>query len=120
MPNYFYPQDVYPIMNQLVSQISGQTSVAVTDTTSFVSAGTSVLEAGYENVLNAISVLISRTIVAARPYSGKFKLINAENDAFDNRARKISFYSHYLLFFIDTFRFFCSFTSRHYFTAWKS
>ena len=93
MPNYFYPQDVYPIMNQLVSQISGQTSVAVTDTTSFVSAGTSVLEAGYENVLNAISVLISRTIVAARPYSGKFKLINAENDAFDNRARKISFYA---------------------------
>lgn len=93
MPNYFYPQDVYPIMNQLVSQISGQTSVAVTDTTSFVSAGSSVLEAGYENVLNAISVLISRTIVAARPYSGKFKIINAENDAFDNRARKISFYA---------------------------
>lgn len=93
MPNYFYPQDVYPIMNQLVSQISGQTSVAVTDTTSFVSAGSSVLEAGYENVLNAISVLISRTIVAARSYSGKFRLINAENDAFDNRARKISFYA---------------------------
>ena len=93
MPNYFYPQDVYPIMNQLVSQISGQSSVAVTDTTSFVSAGSTVLETGYENVLNAISVIISRTIVAARPYEGKFKLINAENDAFDNRARKISFYA---------------------------
>lgn len=95
MPNYFYPQDVYPIMNQLVSQISGQTSVAVTDTTSFVSAGSSVLEAGYENVLNALSVLISRTIVAARPYEGKFRLINAEQGAFDNRARKISFYSKF-------------------------
>ena len=93
MPNYFRPTDVYPIMNQLVREISGQDSISVTDTTSFVSAGTSVLEAGYENVLNAISVLISRTIVAARPYSGKFRLINAENDAFDNRARKISFYS---------------------------
>ena len=93
MPTYFQPQDVYPIMNQLTKQISGQDSVTVTDTTSFVSAGTSVLSAGYENVLNALSVLISRTIVAARPYDGKFKLINAETSAFDNRARKISFYS---------------------------
>lgn len=95
MPNYFYPTDVYPIMNQLVQQISGQASVSVTDTTSFVSAGSTVLEAGYENVLNAIGVLISRTIVAARPYEGKFKLINAESGAFDNRARKISFYSKF-------------------------
>ena len=93
MPNYFYPKDVYPIMNQLVRQISGQDNISVTDTSSFVSAGTTVLEAGYENVLNALSVLISRTIVAARPYEGKFKLINAESSAFDNRARKISFYS---------------------------
>lgn len=93
MPNYFYPTDVYPIMNQLTKQISGQDSISVTDTTSFVSAGTSVLAAGYEKVFEALSVLISRTIVAARPYEGKFKLINAESNAFDNRARKISFYS---------------------------
>lgn len=93
MPNYFYPTDVYPIMNQLTKQISGQDSILVIDTTSFVSAGTSVLAAGYEKVFEALSVLISRTIVAARPYEGKFKLINAESNAFDNRARKISFYS---------------------------
>ena len=93
MPNYFYPQDVYPIMNSLVKQISGQDSLTVTDTTSFVSAGKSILDQGYENVMNALSVLVSRTIVAAKPYKGKFKLINEERDAFDNRARKISFYS---------------------------
>lgn len=93
MPNYFYPQDVYPIMNSLVKQITGQDSLTVTDTTSFVSAGKSILDQGYENVMNALSVLVSRTIVAAKPYKGKFKLINEERDAFDNRARKISFYS---------------------------
>ena len=93
MPNYFYPQDVYPIMNSLVKQISGQDSLTVTDTASFVSAGKSILDQGYENVMNALSVLVSRTIVAAKPYKGKFKLINEERDAFDNRARKISFYS---------------------------
>ena len=95
MPTFFYPKDAYSIMNQLTKQISGQSSVTVTDTSSFVSAGTSVLEAGYENVMNALSVLISRTIVASRPYDGKFKLVNAESSAFDNRARKISFYSKF-------------------------
>ena len=93
MPNYFYPTDVYPIMNELVRQLSAQKSISVVDTTSFVSAGSSVLEAGYENVFNAIAVLVSRTIVAARPYEGKLKLINEESGAFDNRMRKISFYS---------------------------
>lgn len=93
MPNYFYPQDVYPIMNELVRQISAQKSIDVVDTTSFVSAGTAVLDAGYENVFNAIAVLISRTIVAARPYEGKLKIINEESGAFDNRMRKISFYA---------------------------
>lgn len=93
MPNYFYPQDVYPVMNELVRQVTGQKTINVVDTTSFVSAGSSVLEAGYENVFNAIAVLVSRTIVAARPYEGKLKIISEESGAFDNRMKKISFYA---------------------------
>ena len=93
MPNYFKPTDVYPIMNSLIKQVSAQNQIEVTDTTSFVNAGTSILETGYESVFNALAVLISRTIVAARPYEGKLKIINEESGAFDNRARKISFYS---------------------------
>lgn len=93
MPNYFKPTDVYPIMNSLIKQVSAQTDLTVTDTTSFVSASKSVLDTGYENVFNALAVLVSRTIVAARPYEGKLKIINEESGAFDNRMRKISFYS---------------------------
>ena len=93
MPNYFYPKDVYPVMNQLVREITGQQSINVVDTQSFVSAGSLILEAGYEKVFNALAVLIGRTIIAARPYDGKLKLINEERDAFDNRVRKISFYA---------------------------
>ena len=37
MPNYFYPKDVYPIMNELCRQLSAQKQIAVVDTTSFVS-----------------------------------------------------------------------------------
>ena len=90
---YFSPKDAYSVMNTLAREVTGQSSIAVVDTSTFVSAGKSVLEAGYENVYNALGVLISRTIIAARPYEGKFKIIAEDNDAFDNRFRKISFYA---------------------------
>lgn len=95
--NYFKPVDVYPIMNTLVQQITGQDTIKVVDTASYIDAGKSILgvanENGYEGVFNALSVLIGRTIVEARPYSGKFKLIDEEASRFDLRVRKISFYS---------------------------
>lgn len=90
---YFSPKDAYSVMNTLAREVTGQSNISVIDTSSFISAGKSVLEAGYENVFNALGVLISRTIIAARPYEGKFKLIAENSDAFDNRYRKISFYA---------------------------
>ena len=95
--NYFKPVDVYPIMNTLVQQITGQDSIKVVDTASYIDAGKSILgvanESGYEGIFNALSVLIGRTIIEAKPYSGKFKLIDEEASRFDVRVRKISFYS---------------------------
>lgn len=90
----FTVKDAHAVMNQLVKQATGETSIKVVDTASFINAGTRVLEAGYENLYNALGVLIGRTIVASRPYSGKFKLIVAEDsNAFEARTRKISFYA---------------------------
>lgn len=90
----FAPKDAYAVMNSLVHQATGQNDITVTDTSSFVSAGQTVLDTGTENVFNALSVLIGRTIIASRPYTGKFRLIaRQEADAFDNRVRKISFYA---------------------------
>lgn len=90
----FAPQDAYAVMNSLVHQATGQTSITATDTSSFIDAGKTVLDTGVENVLNSLSVLIGRTIIASRPYLGKFRLIaRNEADIFDNRVRKISFYA---------------------------
>lgn len=91
--NYFAPKDAYSVMNALVHEITGQSNINVVDTSTFISAGKSVLESGYENVYSALAVLIGRSIIAARPYSGKLKLITEKSDAFDNRFRKISFYA---------------------------
>lgn len=94
MARTYTPKDAYTLMNALVKQATGQQSVTATDTSSFVSAGETVLATGTENVLNALSILIGRTFMAVRPYSAKLTILNALNTGmYTNRMRKISFYS---------------------------
>lgn len=88
------PKDVHSLVNLLVKQITGQQALTVTDASSFVSAGELILASGMENVYNALNILLNRTIIAARPYSAKLNMIQAENEsAYASRVRKISYYS---------------------------
>lgn len=90
----FTVEDVHLIMNDLVQQATGQKSISVVDTSSFVTAGNILLESGTENTLNALSVIIGRTFMAVRPYEAKLNIINAINSGvFSERFRKISFYA---------------------------
>ena len=88
------PRDIHALMNQLVVEATGQASINVVDSSTFVSAGELVLSTGVENVLNALSIVMGRTFMAVRPYKAKLQIINALNtDLYTNRMRKISFYS---------------------------
>jgi hypothetical protein len=90
------PKDAYALMNALVAQATGQTTLAVTNTSDFVSAGETVLATGIENTLNALATVIGRTFVAVRPYGAKLGILNTiSTDGYTNRMRKISFYSKY-------------------------
>ena len=94
MPNYFQVKDAAPIVESLVKQLSAQTSISKVDTTNFVDAGKSVLAQGYENVMNALSQLVGRTITAVRATGeDEFALIDKSEDSFSDRIRKISIYS---------------------------
>lgn len=94
MAKTFTPKDIHAIMNALVKQATGQQSIVAVDASSFVSAGETVLATGMENVLNSLNIVLNRLIVASRPYSAKFRIMDAENaGAYSNRLRKISFYS---------------------------
>lgn len=87
-------QDCHNLMNSLVKQATGQQSITVIDSSSFVSAGETILATGTENVINSLSLIIGKTLVAVRPYKAKFLLINALNSGvYSNRIRKISYYS---------------------------
>lgn len=87
-------KDAHVLMNELVHQATGQKSIAVVDTSSFVSAGEKVLATGMENVFNSLNIVLGRLIVASRPYSAQLKMMDAAgNGVYTNRLRKISFYS---------------------------
>ena len=92
------PQDAHLIMNELVREATGIDAVVSTDISSFVSAGETVLATGMENVMNALNIVLNRTLVAARPYSAKFRLVQAlDTGIYSNRLRKISYYAQYAL-----------------------
>lgn len=88
------PKDAHALMDAIMKEACGSSAFSVVDTSSFVSAGETVLATGVENTLNALSTVIGRTLMAVRPYKAKLNIINAINtDMYTNRLRKVSFYS---------------------------
>ena len=88
------PKDAHALMNAIMDEACGSSAFAVIDSSSFVSAGETVLATGVENTLNALSTVIGRTLMAVRPYKAKLNIINAINtNMYTNRLRKVSFYS---------------------------
>lgn len=95
MARVLTPQDCHVLMNLLVKEATGQdATIQAVDSSSFVSAGETVLATGTENTLNALSMVIGRTLMAVRPYKARMRIIDALNTgAYTSRLRKISFYS---------------------------
>lgn len=88
------PRDCHALMNLLVKEATGQDStIQVVDTSTFVSAGETVLATGTENVLNSLSIVLGKTLFSVRPYSAKLKLMEVSSDLYSTRLRKISPYA---------------------------
>lgn len=87
--------DGYAFINAVADELLGkQATIQAVDASTFASVGESVLQAGTENVINTLSLVASRDLVAVRPYKAKFRLINAlDSGMFSNRVRKISYYA---------------------------
>ena len=94
MSKVFTPKDCHQLMNLLVKEGTGQSSIEVVDTSSFVSAGETLLATGYENVFNTINLVYGRLIVASRSYKARLTLMDAiSTEEYSHLIRKISFYS---------------------------
>lgn len=77
------------VTQDIVEQATGKKVITPTDTSSFVSVGQLALATGYDNVMNAISQVLSRTIFSIRPYNRKFKGLRVTNEQYGNHVRKL-------------------------------
>jgi len=95
MPRRLNVTDGYAIINAMSAEMLGSNAtIQAIDESSFASVGESLLNSGIENVINTLSLVCSRDLVAIRPYAAKFRLINAlDSGMFSNRIRKISYYA---------------------------
>ena len=87
--------DAYLIMTNLVKQATGEaTEITTGDLSAYISAGEKVMATGFENTLEALSIVLGRTIIAVRPYKARASLIRQDDlDLYKTRMRKISYYS---------------------------
>lgn len=87
--------DAYLIMQNLVKQATGEiTTIAEGDVSAYISAGEKVLATGIENTLEALSIVLGRTLIAIRPYKARASVIRAASfDEYKTRMRKISYYT---------------------------
>ena len=94
MANTLTPTDVYGIVNAMSAEMFGQNgALTAFDTSTFCTVGEAMLRTGYENTVGALSAVIGKTIIAARPYRGKFRIIMKVPQEYGLITRKISFYA---------------------------
>lgn len=89
--NSMTKEQVYTLLNAIHAQATGDTTIAATDYSSFVSVAQATLQAGTEPTLNAITQVLARTIIAVRPYDEKFKGLQYTAEEWGGIIRKINF-----------------------------
>ena len=88
-PGYGF-NDASILLNSIVSQATGKTSITPTNVQEFVSVGTTALSVGVDPLMQAISQVLGRTIYSIRPYSEKFSGLRADALRWGNHVRKLS------------------------------
>lgn len=79
------------ILNQIVTQATGKAQITPTSTSEFTAVAQTGLLAGYDNLMGAISQVLSKTIISTRSYSRHFQGLEADNIRYGNHVRKINY-----------------------------
>lgn len=81
---------VATILNSIQQQATGQAALTATNTSDFVSVANTVLQTGYDPIMNAINQVLTRTIFSVRPYTRKFGIVEVPESAYGNHIRKLN------------------------------
>ena len=83
-------EDASAVLNNIRKQVTGQTGAAPVNTSEFISIGTTILQAGYEPTLSAITQMIAKTVFSIRPYNRKFGGIKMDAEQWGAIVRKLA------------------------------
>lgn len=84
-------EQAYLLVKELHDQATGIKSQVNVDSSNFYSVAQATLQAGTEPLMNAISVVLTKSLIAVRGYSSKFGGLEYSNDRWGGITRKISF-----------------------------
>lgn len=84
-------EQAYTLIAALHNQATGKTALAPTTPADFISVANATLQAGYDAVLQAVTQVVSKTMIAVRPYDRKFKGLEWSAERWGGITRKISF-----------------------------
>ena len=100
MARTFTPNDAHAIINLVMKELTGQNAqIQQVNSSNFVSTGEKILtQYPMENVYNALSIPLLRTLIAARAADDELMILNAvDSGMFSSRLRKISYLSKFAL-----------------------
>lgn len=87
------PVEAYAVINELSKQALGAKAVTSVDAKNFVSVGDQILATGVDNVINSISILVTRVVNKSRAYKATFASIMTDEAGYGNRLLKRKTYS---------------------------
>lgn len=78
-------------LNNVTAQATGASDISAFEGANFATVAQTALNTGYDNLLNAVSQVLSKTIFATRPYTRKFRGLEADSIRYGNIVRKINY-----------------------------
>lgn len=91
------PRDAHALVNLITAELTGQdANLTQVTTDNFVSVGETIMSYPMENVYNALSMVLLRTLIAARSVDEDLVIMNAlDTGMYSSRLRKISYLSRW-------------------------
>lgn len=89
MANDLSFNQIATVVNAIASQATGKATITPVNTSEFVTVAQTALLSGYDNIVGAISQVLSRTIFSIRPYTRKLSALQVSNQRWGNHVRKL-------------------------------
>lgn len=78
------------LINEVLEQMTGKSSIAPVDEAEFVAVGSTLLQTGYDALNTAVSQVLSRSIYSARAYSPIYPSIERDSIQWGGIVRKVT------------------------------